>query len=353
VQYRLLGSTGVRVSVISLGTVFYGSQVPAPNAIGIIHAALDRGVNFLDTAEIYQRPAYGAAEEVVGQALQGRRHAVVLATKKRRDPDQFRTETPSDHGLSRHQIVSAVEGSLKRLRTDYIDLYYPHHVDPNVDLEVTLRAFDDLLRAGKVRAIGLSNFPAWLTVEALWIADRRNLERVTCVQTLYNLLERGAERELLPACRRHGLSLVPYSPLAGGVLSGKYDPDRAPPPDSRAATVGYASAGRPGFIPVLSKGNLLASSRIGAVARELGLTPGQAAISWVLHQPNVASVIVGASSIAQLEENLSAADVVLDFETRARLVAAADGTESERADRVQRTADAHAATHDKRRETGT
>jgi aryl-alcohol dehydrogenase-like predicted oxidoreductase len=353
VQYRLLGPSGVRVSVISLGTVFYGSQVPAQKAIGIIHAALDRGLNFIDTAESYQRPAYGAAEEVVGQALQGRRHAVVVATKKRRDPDQFRTETPSDHGLSRHQIVSAVEASLKRLRTDYIDLYYPHHVDPTVDLEVTLRAFDDLLRAGKVRAIGLSNFPGWLTVEAMWIADRRNLERATCVQTLYNLLERGAEQELLPACRRHGLSLVPFSPLAGGVLSGKYYPNGALPPDSRAATVGYASVGRPSFMPVLSQGNLLAASRLGDVARELGLTPSQAAIGWVLHQPNVASAIVGASSIAQLEENLAAADVALDFEARARLVAAADGTEPERADSQQHTADASAATRDKRRETGT
>ncbi|HZQ98085.1 MAG TPA: aldo/keto reductase [Chloroflexota bacterium] len=321
-EYRLLGRSGVRVSAISLGTVYFGTQVPADAAGEIVRAALDRGVNFLDTAEIYMRPGYGAAEEVLGRALAGRRHEVVLATKKRRDPDQFRSGTPRDHGLSRHQIVEAVEGSLRRLRTDYVDVYYPHSVDPEVDLEVTLRAFDDLLRAGKVRAIGLSNFPAWLTVEALWIADRRGFAPPVCVQTLYNLLDRSAERELAPACQRHSLSLVAYSPLGGGVLTGKYRPDAPVPPDSRAAQVGHRPSGRPGHIPVLDPAYLAAAERLGAVARELGATAGQAAIAWVLRQPAVASVIVGASSVAQLDQNLTALDLRLDAEAEARLAAA-------------------------------
>lgn len=156
VEYRLLGGTGMRVSPLCLGSVFFGTAVPQPEADRIVCTALDHGINFVDTAEIYQRPAYGAAEESVGLALRGRRHAVVLATKKRYDPRQFRSGGPSDHGLSRHHIVTAVEQSLRRLRTDYLDLYYPHHVDPDTSLEESLRAFDDLVRAGKVHYIHVS-----------------------------------------------------------------------------------------------------------------------------------------------------------------------------------------------------
>jgi len=326
-RYRLLGRSGISVSVLSLGTVFYGSQVPAADAVPIIHAALDRGVNFVDTAEIYTRPEYGAAEKVLGQALGSRRHDVVLATKKRYDPAQFRTGTPADHGLSRRHIVAAIEGSLRRLRSDYVDLYYPHHVDPDVDLEETLRAFDDLLRAGKVRAIGLSNYPAWLTVEALWIADCRSFAPVVCVQTLYNLLDRSLERELGPACAQHGVALVPYSPLAGGVLTAKYGAQAAPAALSRnrAAVVGHARDGRPSHIPLLNERTLAAADRLAAVAGDIGLTPSQAALAWTVHQPGVASVIMGASSVAQLEENLAAADVALDGEAQRRLEAAVDG----------------------------
>lgn len=321
-DYRLLGRSGIRVSSISLGTVFFGTQVAADNGVAIIRSALDAGINFIDTAEIYTRPNFGAAEEVVGSALQGRRHDVVLATKKRYDPAQFRTGTPADHSLSRHHIVSGVEGSLRRLRTDYVDLYYPHHVDPDVDLEVTLRAFDDLLRAGKVRAIGLSNFPAWLTVEALWTADRRGFAPAVCVQSLYNLLDRTAERELVPACARHGLSLVPYSPLAGGVLTGKYA-RRAPlPPSTRAALVGHSAGGRAGHIPLLNEHTLAAAARLVVVARELGLSAGQAAIAWTRQQPQVTSVILGASSVTQLHETLRVVDARLDAEACARIAEA-------------------------------
>ncbi len=243
-HYCLLGRSGVRVSRLCLGTVFFGTQVAEPEAAAIIHAALDAGVNFVDTAEVYPRPHYGVAESVVGRALRGRRHEVVLATKKRYDPGSFRSGTPADRGLSRHQIVDAVEASLRRLQTDYVDLYYPHQVDPETDLEITLRAFDDLLSAGKVRAIGLSNYPAWLTVEALWIADRRNFASPVCVQSLYNLLARDVEHELVPACARHGLSLVTYSPLAGGVLTGKYAPGRRRPIAAPRTSAGPVTVGR-------------------------------------------------------------------------------------------------------------
>jgi aryl-alcohol dehydrogenase-like predicted oxidoreductase len=323
-QYRTLGRTGVDVSALCLGTVFYGTYVPADEAIRIVRAAVDRGINFVDTAEIYHRPDYGAAEELLGRALEGRREGVVLATKKRRDPDAFRSGGPADHRLSRHQIVVAIEGSLRRLRTDRIDLYYAHHPDPTVPLEESLRAFDELVRAGKVRYVGLSNYPAWQVVEGLWIAERARLSPVVAVQTLYNLLDRGAERELLAACARYGLAAVPYSPLAGGVLTGKYRPGAAPPPGSRAATFGQAASGRPGHVPVLSQPNLAAAERVGAVASELGLSAAQASLAWLLHQPTVASVIVGASNVAQLDENVSALEVRLDADALARLAAAVE-----------------------------
>jgi aryl-alcohol dehydrogenase-like predicted oxidoreductase len=315
VEYRLLGRTGLRVSTLCLGTVLFGTYVPNDESKRIVHAALDRGVNFVDTAEIYQRPNYGAAEELLGRALQGRRHDVILATKKRYDPGQFRTGRPTDVGLSRREIVAGIEGSLRRLQTDYVDLYYPHHVDPEVDLEESLRAFDDLVRAGKVRAIGLSNYPASLVVESLWIADRRNLNPVCCVQTLYNLLAREAGGDLAAASQRHGLSLVAYSPLAGGVLTGKYA--EGVPPDSRAATFQHREAGRPGHVPVLSQANLAAAARVAEVAAEVGATATQLSVAWVLHQRAVASAIVGASRVEQLDELVGAADLRLDADVLA------------------------------------
>jgi aryl-alcohol dehydrogenase-like predicted oxidoreductase len=318
-NYRLLGRTGVRVSAICLGTVYFGSDIPEAEAIRVVHAALDGGINFIDTAEIYMRPNYGAAEATLGRALQGRRHRVVVATKKRYDPAPLRTGGPDDHGLARHHIIAGVEGSLRRLGTDYIDLYYPHHVDPDVAPEEWLSAFDDLVRAGKVRAIGLSNFPAWQTIETLWIADRRNLTPPACVQTLYNLLDRNAERELIPACQAYGLSLLPYSPLAGGVLTAKYSPAGAPPADSRAARGGHRETGRPGHIPVLNERNLTVARELAQLAADCQATPAQLGIAWLLGRPQVASVIFGASSVAQLDENVRVADLQLDAATLDRL----------------------------------
>jgi aryl-alcohol dehydrogenase-like predicted oxidoreductase len=322
VEYRLLGRTGIRVSPLCLGSVFFGSTVEQPEVNRIVHAALDHGVNFFDSAEIYQRPLYGAAEESLGQALKGRRHQAVLATKKRYDPGRFRSGTPADHSLSRHHIITGVEGSLRRLQTDYLDLYYPHHVDPDTAFEESLRAFDDLIRAGKVRAIGLSNYPAWKVIEALWIADRRNLSPLVCVQTLYNLLDRSAERELQAACLNYGLSLVPYSPLAGGVLTGKYAPGAPPPPASRAATFGHSEQGRPGHVPLLNDRTLNAVRRLSTIARELGTTPARLSIAWVLQQPGVASVILGASRREQIDDNVAGLDLQLSADDLERVAAA-------------------------------
>jgi aryl-alcohol dehydrogenase-like predicted oxidoreductase len=321
-EYRRLGRTGVQVSRVCLGTVYFGSGVPEAEATRIVHRAIDLGINFVDTAEIYQRPAFGAAEEALGRALRGRRHEVVLATKVRYDPGAFRTGTPADRSLTRRDVMRGVEISLRRLQTDHVDLYYPHHVDPATPIEETLRAFDDLVHQGKVRYVGLSNFGAWQTVEALWAADRRGLAGPVCVQTLYNLLDRSIEAELLPACARFGLSLVPYSPLAGGVLTGKYRAGAEVPPGSRAAYLGgLRDGGRPGHVPVASPRNVAIADRLGAWARDRGLTPAHVALAWCLRRPEVASAIMGASTVAQLEENAPAFDLTLAPEQVAELEA--------------------------------
>lgn len=321
-EYRLLGQTGMRVSTVCLGTVYFGSSIGAEGSARIIHRALDLGVNFVDTAESYQRPQVAAAEAVVGAALKGRRHEVVVATKKRMDPPQFRVGGGRDHGLSRRQIVAAAEESLRRLQTDYVDVYYPHHPDPEVPPEEWLPAFDDLVRAGKVRYVGLSNFAAWQIVETLWIADRRNLNAPVCLQTLYNLLDRQIEREVVPAVRKYGLGLVPYSPLAGGVLSGKYNAGAASlPPESRAALQGYSASGRPGHVPVLSERNLSVARRLAELARARQSTPSRLAIAWTLAQPAVTSIIVGASAVEQVDEAVAGAGEALGAEDAASISA--------------------------------
>jgi len=218
--------------------------------------------------------------------------------------------------------VRAIEGSLRRLRTDYVDLYYPHQVDPRTPLDETLRAIDDLVRSGKVRYVGLSNHPAWKTIEALWLADRRGYQPISCAQVLYNLLDREIEREVVPCCAAHGLGLVPYSPLAGGLLTGKYSAGAdAIPLDSRAALSGFRTEGRPGHIPVLSERNIRVSRRLSRLAAAFGLPSAALAIAWVLHQPVVSSVIFGASTVDQLDATLAAADVRLTADQLAKIVA--------------------------------
>ncbi len=325
-EYRVLGASGMRVSVMCLGTAFYGSLTPVGASIRLVHHGFDRGINFIDTANTYGdrrfsypgvSPERPMVEEIVGQALRGRRDSVVLATKCGEPVG----DGPTDRGLARRHILRQVEISLKRLETDYIDLYYPHHPDPLTPIDQTLRAFDDLVRQGKVRSIGLSDYRGWQVVEALWAAERHLTATPVCVQTLYNLLDRRDEQELMPACRRFGLSTVAFSPMAGGLLSGQYRPHHDPPEGSRGS-VTRAEHGRPSAIPLLVEPYLSASQRLVDIAHAHGRTASQVALAWILAHPEVASVITGVEHSAELDENMEAADMHLTSEECAALEAA-------------------------------
>jgi aryl-alcohol dehydrogenase-like predicted oxidoreductase len=216
-EYRNLGRTGVKVSQLCLGTMMFGRSANEQDSIAIVHAALERGVNFVDTANAYSA---GASEQFVGRALaNGRRASVVLATKAFFPQDQ---KDPNARGLSRRHLIEACEASLKRLQTDWIDLYQVHRSQSDIPIDETLRALDDLIRAGKVRYIGTSMFPAWKSVESLWASKELGLNRFVCEQMAYNLLDRTAEREVIPAAQTFGFALIPWAPLCGGLLTGKY-----------------------------------------------------------------------------------------------------------------------------------
>jgi aryl-alcohol dehydrogenase-like predicted oxidoreductase len=322
-HYRRLGASGMQVSAICLGTAFYGSLTPVDEALRLVHRALDLGINFIDTANTYgdRRFSYPGVpadrpmvEEIVGQALRSRRGEVILATKCGEPVGQG----PNARGLARRHIMEQVEISLRRLGTDYLDLYYPHHPDPLTPIEETLRAFDDLVRQGKVRYVGLSDHRAWQVVKALWTADERRLTSPVCVQTLYHLLDRRDEAELLPTCRQFGLSMVIFSPLAGGLLAGTYRPGEPPPAGSRGQ-VTHADRGRPSSIPLLTAAALSAAQRVAKIAGERGQRPGPLALAWLLSHPEVGAVISGTSTVAELEENVAAIDLPFSAEDRAAL----------------------------------
>src|SRR3954452_5877912 len=308
-KYSVLGPTGVRVSRVCVGTATFGVAPSSQDADGVVGAALDLGINFFDTADVYGSPPTfdrpGAppaaerepAEEILGRALAGRRDEVVLATKsgeRRFDPDA---------GLSRRYVIRQVEQSLRRLRTDHLDLYYAHFPDPATPLEQTLAVYDDLIRQGKLRYVALSNHPAWQLAEALWIADdRRLVSAPVCAQVMYSLLDRSAERELAAACVRFGLSIVPYAPLHGGLLADLSVLDREIAGDKRY--------GGPGF----SETEIAVARELDRLARAWGLGMQQVSLAWVLSRPAVASVIVGAETVEELRANASAADVDLTAE---------------------------------------
>lgn len=289
-KYTTLGRTGMRISRVSLGCWRFGVETDEATATKLIHHALDKGINLIDTANIY---AGGVSEEIVGRAIKGRRHEVVLATKvwgKMGDG-------PNDRGLSRYHIMRAVEDSLRRLQTDHIDLYQIHAVDPDTPLEETLDALDDLVRQGKVRYIGVSNHPAWMTCKALWISDVKGYACFVSAQPRYNLLDRKAEEELIPLCIDQGIGIINYSPLAQGLLSGKYRKGQEPPEGSRFAR--YEHMRR-----MLTDDVLDRVERLAKYAEERGYTVAQLAIAWLLAKPGVTSPILGATSIEQLDENL-------------------------------------------------
>ena len=329
-RYALLGRSGVRVSRIALGAAFFGTRIERDDCARILDRALELGVNVIDTAEFYLPPERGVSESILGGLLRGRREAAFLATKVH--PRGWHPE-PVNRGLSRRVVMQAVEGSLRRLQTDHVDLLYAHAADPSTPLEETLAAFDDLVRAGKVRYAALSNHSAAQVVEALWTADRLALRPIMATQDLYNLLERGNEAALYPVCRRHGIGVFAYSPLAGGVLSGKYTQDVA---RGTAAAPGGTRADyflepgqrveQAGAWPKLTLDTVSGALRLKNWAEARGRTAAQVALAWVLGEPAVTSAILGVTTLDQLEANAPAFDLELTPEEReevARLVAGA------------------------------
>ncbi|MFD2331736.1 aldo/keto reductase [Cohnella sp. GCM10020058] len=294
-EYTHLGKTGLEVSRLCLGSMTFGSWgIGAEDARLVIDRAVEAGINFIDTADLY-----GTSEEVVGQALKGKRDRIVLATKF-----AIRTEEgPNGAGASRHRIMRQVENSLRNLQTDYIDLYQIHRPDAATPIEETMRALDDLVRQGKVRYIGCSNFESWQIVESLWASDRMNLERLASNQPSYSLLDRHIEREILPVSHKYGLATLCYSPLHGGWLSGKYSGVDKAPAGSRGAEW-----------DLQAEDNRLKAQAVGrlqAIADRRGVSLAQLALGWLLHQGPAVIPILGVKSLAQLEDNLGAINVAL------------------------------------------
>lgn len=313
-DYRPLGRTGVSVSSLCLGAMMFGpfGNPDHDDAIRIVHRALDAGINLIDTADMY---SYGESEEIVGKALGGgRRDDVVLATKVGLPFG----EDVNARGGSRRWITRAVEGSLTRLRTDWIDLYQVHRLDPHTDLDETLGVLSDLVRAGKIRAFGASTVPASQIVEAQWLAERRGRERFRTEQPPYSILARAAEHDVLPTAARHGMGVLVYSPLAGGWLSGRYRKDVEVAASGSAARRQRFPEALDATLPA-NAAKLEAADALGALAGEAGLTLVQLAIAFVLRHPAVSSAIVGPRTMEHLEGYLAADGVVLDDDLVARI----------------------------------
>jgi aryl-alcohol dehydrogenase-like predicted oxidoreductase len=306
-----MGQTGLKVSEVCLGTMTFGQQADEATSFAILDRAAGAGVNFLDTADAYPVPpdvaTAGRTEEIIGRWLRGRRDRFVVATKCRLRVGPG----PNDEGLSRRHVLRAVEDSLRRLGTDYIDLYQAHMPDPETPLDETLRAFDDLVRGGKVRYLGCSNYPAWQVALALGSSAAHGWARFDCVQPRYNLLFRDIEAELLPLCRHAGLGVIVYNPLAGGFLSGRYRALGPPPPGTRF------SLGKTGELyrdRYWQQAQLDAVERLRSFFEARGKSLVSVAVAWVLQQPGVTCAIVGASRPEQLDASLAAVSTTLDAE---------------------------------------
>jgi aryl-alcohol dehydrogenase-like predicted oxidoreductase len=305
-EYRRMGRTGLKVSEICLGTMTFGHGTDKDEARRIADLALHAGVNFFDTANGYSG---GQSETILGEILKGRRQEVVVATKVFNPMGAG----PNDSGMSRVHIMNAVEASLKRLQTDYIDLYYIHHVDTQAPLEEMLRAFDDLVHHGKVRYIACSNYEAWRLMEALWISDSKNLARFECYQPQYSLVVRDIEEEIIPVCQLKGLGVVVWSPLAGGFLTGKYKPGQNKVAGSRSEE-GWAFPER--YFAANAAETL---ATLLDVAKQIGRTPAQVATRWTLEQPGITSAIIGARTLTQAQDNLGAGGWRLDADALQKL----------------------------------
>jgi len=302
VEQRNLGRSGLIVSAVGLGCNNFGGRLDYAATRAVVHKALDLGITFFDTSDTYGES--GGSEEQLGRALAGRRHEIVLASKFARPMDKERRL----QGASRRYIMSAVEASLKRLNTDYIDLYQQHIADPKTPIEETLRALDDLVQQGKVRYIGCSTLSAWQTVEAQWVSTHLGLERYVSCQERYSLIDRDLDRELMPVIESYGLGLIPFSPLADGLLTGKYRRNAPMPAGARLTTTPRAAERR------LLDRNWRIVERLTDFCEARGHTLLELAFSWLLQRPKVASVIAGATSADQVEANVRAGSWALSRE---------------------------------------
>ncbi len=303
---RVLGRTGVRVSQLCLGAMMFGAWGNADHdeCVRIIHRSLDAGINFVDTADVYSG---GESEEIVGRALAGRREQVVLATKVHAPMGS----DPNQRGSSRRWIVQECEASLRRLGTEWIDLYQVHRPDPTCDVDETLGALTDLVRDGKIRSFGSSTFPGDQIVEAQWVAERRGRERFVCEQPPYSVLVRGVEAEVLPVCQRFGMGVIVWSPLAGGWLTGRFRKGQPVPTSHRAARVPHRyDLDLPG-----NQRKLEAVEQLAVLAETAGISLVHLALAFVLQHPAVTAPIIGPRTMEQLESQLGATDVQLDAST--------------------------------------
>lgn len=313
-EYRRLGKTGLKISTICLGTMQFGWTTDESTAHQVMSRAIELGCNFFDTADVYSRWAEnnpgGVSEEMLGHWLKASsvsRQELIIATKVR---GQMGGEV-TNQGLSRHHIFNAIHNSLRRLQVDYVDLYQVHWSDEETPLEETLTALSDLVREGKVRYIGCSNYPAWLLMKSLWVSDRHNLARFDSLQPHYSLVHRDEfERELQPLCLDQGVGVIPYSPLAGGFLTGKYRRDTPLPESARAQGVQRRYMNEQGFSAV---------DKLEEIGQTHEATIAQTAIAWVLANPAVSSAIIGANNIAQLEDTVKGATIRLSKEEKTAL----------------------------------
>jgi len=316
-EYRRLGNSGLKVSIMGMGGTNFGEKIGEKESIQVIQHALDSGINFIDTANKYGE---GLSEEYIGKAVKGRRDEVIIATKF--GLPMF--DLPNDGGGSRYNIMNAVDGSLKRLGTDYIDLYYIHWPDEETPVEETLRALDTLVKSGKVRYIGCSNFPAWQLCEAIWVSRVNLLEPFIVVEARYNILDRNIESELVPFCRKYGIGIIPWSPLAGGFLTGKYQKGQSPfgsgpgrplsrIQDSNAGTGKKKRAPLPPMPswfkmePTYTDANFEKVEKLKQYAADHGHTVEELSLAWLLGHNYISSVIAGARTTEQVDSHIKAA----------------------------------------------
>lgn len=304
-RYKQLGNSGLTVSAIGLGTNAFGKRADAQTSTLIIEQAIHHGVTFIDTANIY---AATQSETIIGNAILGKRNDIVLTTKAGLPTGK----SPNHKGSSRHHLMQELEASLTRLQTDYVDLYQIHTFDPNTPLEETLRCLEDMITSGKVRYIGCSNYHAWELMKALGISERLGLSKYISQQVSYSLADRTPERELIPLCIDQGIGIIPYFPLAGGILTGKYESSLQIPEGSRAQT-------DPSFNRFLTEPTLKLSQDLQQIANQYETTPSNLAIAWLLHQPVVSTVIVGATKKTQLVTNLEALDLSINVQLMEQL----------------------------------